>query len=686
MPSITVEQINAAMPPVPTVGTPPAGVPRRDLTNQALQALRSDVAALETGKADSAHTQLAASISDSTPAGRALLTAADVAAQRTALAVESTTQLNTRDTANRSRANHTGTQAISTVAGLQTALDTLDEEKLDASAAVVLGAPLDFVLPTDEVVVTRGGAPASAVLEVLLDLARPNLRNSQAARKKYIRPHLRRRSEVLMAIYPPSTAALGGGTIYIDPTVAGPGTGTFTDPFLAMPAVAGYAGRTVLFRERTTFVGNISTSNAASYDFGTYSASDGTRIFDIKRAAHIFANGASNCFSFSGLGANTLRFAGIKLSGARNAAGTGNGIFGGNSTPGSTLIVEHCDLSDCEGSSVGALLSARCERNIIRFNRMVGNDLDIIWSQAPATLPNYTFECYGNELILLGATRDGPDVIQLNRTTTGLFRNVWIYANWIEHRAGSKQGIIANGGTLSAQDRILIDGNYLFGLSDVTSVPDLSGDGSSQVAIQVDTLGGLHIRSNYIDGWRRWCASVRGTDLARSSLAGNVCYTDGPSNQTSFEWFGTSSTTTSHVLVANNTLITVNPMVLPGNVAAMRVAGLNNVVVNNLFVGPWSRGLSLDAAQAESGNAFVGVTVPMSNFSGVARAPTFAVPGDRFAVDPFGRALPGQWTLTAGVPVTEFSGDALVLDDVFGERARASGRIGSAIDQVEFEV
>jgi hypothetical protein len=89
MPSITVEQINAAMPPVPTVGTPPAGVPRRDLTNQALQALRSDVADLEEGK-------------------------------------------------------------------------------LDASAAVVLGAPLDFVLPTDEVVVTRGGVPAPVSLTNLL--------------------------------------------------------------------------------------------------------------------------------------------------------------------------------------------------------------------------------------------------------------------------------------------------------------------------------------------------------------------------------------------------------------------------------------------------------------------------------------------------------------------------------------
>lgn len=50
---------------------------------------------------------------------------ADTAVQPAEIAdFETTTQLNTRDTANRSRTNHTGTQAISTVSGLQTALDS----------------------------------------------------------------------------------------------------------------------------------------------------------------------------------------------------------------------------------------------------------------------------------------------------------------------------------------------------------------------------------------------------------------------------------------------------------------------------------------------------------------------------------------------------------------------------------
>lgn len=49
--------------------------------------------------------------------GSVVLSASDVGA-------ETSSQLDTRDTANRSRANHTGTQEISTITGLQTALDT----------------------------------------------------------------------------------------------------------------------------------------------------------------------------------------------------------------------------------------------------------------------------------------------------------------------------------------------------------------------------------------------------------------------------------------------------------------------------------------------------------------------------------------------------------------------------------
>lgn len=69
------------------------------------------------------HLHPAADVSDSTAAGRTLLTAASATAQRTALNVADGATANSTDAQLRDRATHTGEQAISTVTGLQTALD-----------------------------------------------------------------------------------------------------------------------------------------------------------------------------------------------------------------------------------------------------------------------------------------------------------------------------------------------------------------------------------------------------------------------------------------------------------------------------------------------------------------------------------------------------------------------------------
>lgn len=77
-------------------------------------------------------------------ATQASLGKADTAVQPAAITdFETTTQLNARDTANRSRTNHTGTQAIATVTGLQTALDskaTSTQGGLADTAAQLAGA------------------------------------------------------------------------------------------------------------------------------------------------------------------------------------------------------------------------------------------------------------------------------------------------------------------------------------------------------------------------------------------------------------------------------------------------------------------------------------------------------------------------------------------------------------------
>jgi hypothetical protein len=103
---------------------PGAQIPWTDVTGKptfatvAITGAYSDLTGIPSTFPPSAHTHPATDISDSTAAGRSLLTAADAAAQRALLSVETTTQLDTRDADNRARANHTGTQSAATITGL----------------------------------------------------------------------------------------------------------------------------------------------------------------------------------------------------------------------------------------------------------------------------------------------------------------------------------------------------------------------------------------------------------------------------------------------------------------------------------------------------------------------------------------------------------------------------------------
>lgn len=83
---------------------------------------QSDLQAALAGKAAAAHSHTAAEISDSSAAGRTLLTAADASAQRTALNVADGATANSPDATLLDRSNHIGMQAQSTVTGLEAAL------------------------------------------------------------------------------------------------------------------------------------------------------------------------------------------------------------------------------------------------------------------------------------------------------------------------------------------------------------------------------------------------------------------------------------------------------------------------------------------------------------------------------------------------------------------------------------
>jgi len=87
------------------------------------------------------------------PISTATQTALDTKLESTDITnFETTTQLNTRDTANRSRANHTGTQAISTIDSLQTTLDA----KIDSDITGLTGA----TVVDNNVIITQAGYDA----------------------------------------------------------------------------------------------------------------------------------------------------------------------------------------------------------------------------------------------------------------------------------------------------------------------------------------------------------------------------------------------------------------------------------------------------------------------------------------------------------------------------------------------
>lgn len=82
---------------------------------------------------------------------------------------ETSSQLDERDTANRDRANHTGTQAISTVSGLQNALD----EKADSDHTHTVSDITDFpTIPDTDDFVRKDGSnldPQQEVLQKILE-------------------------------------------------------------------------------------------------------------------------------------------------------------------------------------------------------------------------------------------------------------------------------------------------------------------------------------------------------------------------------------------------------------------------------------------------------------------------------------------------------------------------------------
>ena len=500
-----------------------------------------------------------------------------------------------------------------------------------------------------------------------------SLVSTQDIRKEFCRPYWQAVIAELTGQWtPPATL---GSIIYVDLTAATDGAGTsYTAPRNVIPSSATYQNNTILLAELTTHSAQISTSSAASYQIGTYSRHDGSRVYDPSRLATLNGAAFTSVVSFSGAGANTITLSGVRLTGARNAGGSANGAYMGDNTAGSSLVLEWCVIEDAIGTSVGALASCRAEKMIVRFNRISGADVDMVWLQSSTT--GGQAEVYGNYITVGSSTTvNGPDAIQFNRSGSGQWRTVRIYDNWIEHNAACKQGIFFGGGTpTDGSERIEIFHNFMFGIADMNGVTDLSGDGSGHTGIQQNTHG-ARIWGNYIDGWRSW-ADFTGTTTSRVLFAYNVLVTEtsswlAGSTATPGPMCGSGASGSDYVIYAHNTHIARSDLstTQPDNVPVTRLSGANNVVENNIWYGPWKHAARFHsgASQVEDYNVFFGITG--NKIVGSTSGSSLTLGANDLTSDPMidfmGMPLVGSPVVGTAHPINDWTGELLYMTDIF---------------------
>lgn len=480
---------------------------------------------------------------------------------------------------------------------------------------------------------------------------------AQTSRKRILRPFFEAYRAKMMALYPP--VANTGTVVYIDPTVAGPGSGTFADPYKNYPSFTN--NYTYLQKERTYWLQTTFTLTNISQTglvFGTYSALDGSRVFEPERLATIDGGtvhytamrwtGTSGTFALSGLriigggaGSTMIQF-------LANTAGTG------------VVTVEHCvfDKMGNYGLSGGYLnnqaINVGPARLIARFNRVC-----VLGDGIAASPQGLGYDILCNDVTTPALTAaSGPDCIQIARSGATATGRGNVRGNWLDQAATTKQAFIVSGGTpQSSGEEVIFAANFVFG-TDPDVSPGLPPPGGGSIAYLNDSASPAWVVGNYFDQFCGW-ASIPSNSL--------IAYNIGVRDSASTQWmngFEIRSGSTGAV-VANNTAINLRPMSSPTSNATNGFFGFVSagVFVNNVCV---NMGFVLAAGNVESYTLFEGCGPVNATYSPLALGTGSAIVSDMM-LDPVGRPLTGSSPAAAYASAVTWNNSPLRMGDIFGQ-------------------
>lgn len=495
--------------------------------------------------------------------------------------------------------------------------------------------------------------------------------SAQTLRKRILRPYFEAYKAKMMALYPPVPNT--GSVVYIDPSSATNGAGTFADPKNAMPTTT-VDNTTYLFKERTRIASNYyltGSVNSAGLVFGTYSAIDGSRVFQSDRLATI----DGNTYTYTALrwtgttGSFTL--SGLRIVGATSAS-TSQGIvlFLATSAGASSVItVEHC-VFEAMGAYVltpnvtgNQAIATSGARTIARFNRICAAGDGIAVS--PVGGAGYEIIC-NDVTIATEITAQGPDCIQVSRQGTQSVGKQVVIGNWLNNPLNEKQAFILNGGTPPASgEEMLFSRNMLFGVSDPVANPPMAPFTAGTVAYISNCNSVAEIVGNYFDGWCGW-ASVPSNSL----IAYNTAIIDHAGFGTD-EWYVglEAKAGSTGVVIANNTVIGTNRSAAPSqsNNRGILVGGSGNIAANNVIVGMT---LCINGTHTETNNLFSACLPRDTSNNPLALGSGSASIADPM-LDTIGRPLPNSPVAVSAGAVT-WNGSQLRRDDIFGQSSWAT--------------